>query len=253
MEGSMRSRLLLPAIALGLAASICSAALAADPASSPTAETGTEIHLVQQVEREVPRDRLHASLRVEAEGTDPAKVQAEVNRLMGEALANAKRETSVKPETAGYSIYQEPRNDKDRAAPAKWHASQSITLAGKDFAAALALVGELQASGLLLEGLSFDLAPETLRGVQDEMTTQALAGLRARADHVAGDLGMKVERYKSIEVGNATTGGSRPMPMLGRSMATSAAPMPPPAAEAGDSTVSLTVDAQVIMAPAKAP
>jgi len=240
----MGIRLLVPLLVLAIAAPVWSAAIAAD-----ATESGTEIHLAQQVERDVPRDRIHASVRVEAEGTDPVKVQAEVNRHMAEALALAKQEPSLTIETSGYSVYQEPPATKD-AAP-KWRASQSATMTGKDFAATLAVVGALQGAGLLVEGLSFDLTTETLRAVEDDMTTQALTGLRDRAEHVAGDLGMKIERYKSIEIGNATTGGGRPMPRM-MSMATSAKAAPP-AAEAGESTVSLTVEAQVIMAPVKTP
>jgi len=243
----------LPALALLATIALAPAippARAADAAVGSDEQSGTVIHLVQRAEKQMPRDRIRVTLRVEAEGSDPAKVQAEVNARMAEALAAAKRAPSVKAETAGYWVYQQPPPTK--AAPPKWLASQNVTLVGKDVAAALALVGELQASGLLVEGLGFDLAPETLRATEDELTAQALAGLRARAERVAAEMKMIVLRYKSVEIGNATTQEFRPMPM--RVMAAAApAAGPAPAAEGGDATVSLSVDALVILAPAKAP
>ncbi len=245
----MLRRSIAPLLALALVAPGWAVAADAPVPSAP--DTGTEIHLVQRAEKEMPRDRIDASLRVEAEGADPAKVQAEVNARMTKALAAAKGETSVKAETTGYSVYQEPPPDK--GAPTKWHASQSMTLTSKDFAAALSLVGALQGQGLLLEGLSFDLAPDMLRATEDELTAEALASLRARAERIAADLKMDVVRYKSIEIGNATAAGFPPPMVMMRAMAKGPGETPPPAAEAGESTISLTVQAQVIMAPAKAP
>jgi len=247
MEKTMRTLLFVPLLGLSLIAS--AAAQARDSDSAPAAvaaiDTGTEIHLVQRVEREIGRDRIDATLRVEEEGTDPVKVQAEVNRRMAEALATARREASVKIATSGYSVYQESPNG---TASAKWHASQTMTLVSKDFGAALALVGTLQGSGLLVGGLGFDVAPETLRAAEDELTAEALAGLHARAERIAADLTMNVARYKSIEIGNAVSQESSPVRML--VLAAAPMPAPSPAAQPGQSVVSLTVDARVTMVPA---
>jgi predicted secreted protein len=125
-----------------------------------------------------------------------------------------------------------------------------MSLTGKDFAAALALVGTLQSSGSLLEGLSFDVAPETLRATEDELTAEALAGLHARAEKITAALKMNVVRYKTVDIGNAMTGGVPPMPRMMTVTVSKSAAAPPVQAEAGESTVSVTVQAQVIMAPA---
>lgn len=247
----MRARILFPLLAFGLAAPIWPAAFATDAVTTPASEIGTEVHLVQRAEKRLPRDRIHVTLRVEVEGAEPAKVQAEVNRQMAGALEAAKREASIKLETSGYSVYQEQPATK--SAPPKWHATQSVMLTGKDFAAVLTVAGALQSAGLLLEGLSFDLAPDTLHAAEDDLTAEALAALRARAERIAADMKMSVAGYKSIEIGNATSQDFRPMPMFAKAMSASASAAPAPAAESGEGTISLTVEAQTIMAPTKAP
>ena len=203
----------------------------------------TSVHLEQQARKVVPRDRLQADLRVEASGPDSRSVQDEVNRRMSAALAKARKNSALTVQSGGYEVF------RDQPAKGKevWRASQGITLVSKEFDAVLKLSGELQDDGLAMSGLHFFLAPETLRAAQSELTAQALSGLRDRANEVAADLGMNVAHYKDMNVGNAAEGfeGRRPMMMAKASL--SSAPMVPPDAEAGDSTITLSVQAEVIL------
>jgi predicted secreted protein len=210
-------------------------ALAAEPADSRT-----EIQLTQQAARTVPHDRLRTVLRVEVQGATGPQVQGEINRRMTAALARAKEATAIKAETGGYSVGR----IYDPKAPQPWQGSQTLSLTSADFNAVLALAGELQNNGLLMSGLQFFLAPEKLGALQDEMTTEALAALKTRAANVARDLGMAVEGYKAVMVGNAETGFS-PQPRM--AMMSAAKSAPPPVAEAGDATVTLTVNATVLL------
>ena len=215
-------------------------ALLALPALADTA-----IHLDQQAQKVVPRDRLQAELRVEASGPDSRSVQDEVNRRMGTALAKARKVSALTVQSGGYGVYREQ--------PAKpgtaeiWHASQSLTLVSKDFDAVLKLSGELQNDGLAMSSLRFSLAPETLRGAQSELTAQALSGLRERANEIAGDLGMNVAQYKDITIGNANEGFDNRRPVMFAKAAAAPMAVAPPDAEAGDSTISLNVQAEVIL------
>ena len=225
------SRFVIPALAL---------ALLALPASADT-----NIHLDQQAQKIVPRDRLQADLRIEASGADSRGVQDEVNRRMGAALAKAHKVANLSVQSGGYSVY--------RDAPAKgaevWRASQSLTFASKDFDAVLKLSGDLQNDGLLMSGLRYFLAPETLRAAQSELTAQALSALRDRAAEIAGNLGMSVAQYKEIVVGNASEGfeGRRPVMMAKAAFSSSGAPVATPEAEGGDSTITLAVQAEAVL------
>ncbi|MBV8652431.1 MAG: SIMPL domain-containing protein, partial [Alphaproteobacteria bacterium] len=147
--------------------------------------------------------------------------------------------------TSGYSVYEERLTDNS----SRWHGSQGLTLTGGDFAAVLALAGDLQGQGLAMSGLSFELAPETARAAEDDLTSEALTQLRQRSERIATDLQLKLVRLKDVKVGNVL-GDQPPMPRM-RAVAMSAAgssgSAPPPAAEAGDATVQVTVDADILL------
>ena len=166
-------------------------ALAADPAP-------TILHLDQTAERIVPRDRLTVDLRAEATGADPRAVQAEVNRRMTAALAKVKGATAVKAASGNYSTYQTTPSGPDGKPkpPAQWHATQELTLVSRDFPAALALAGQLQADGLLIGDMRFDIAPETLHAQQQVLTDEALTALTARAGQVAATLHLPCRGYQ---------------------------------------------------------
>jgi predicted secreted protein len=222
------------------------AARAETPAPPPHDEGLTVIHLADSAERTLKRDRLRAYLAVDATGPDPRRVQADINRRMMTALDHAKAVASVKPETGGYSVYEE----KPDKGPSRWHGSQALILTGKDPGELLGLVGELQNDGLLVRNLAFDLAPETARGIEDELTSEALERLHQRADKVAQSLGMSVARFREIRVGNVG-GNVRPPPVPMDSFARAAAAAPP-VAEPGESTVRVQVEADILLAPAEA-
>lgn len=214
------------------------AALAADTSAPPGV---TVIHLTEKADRMMARDRLRAGLAVEVTGPVAQQVQAEINRRMEAALAKAKSVTTVKAETGGYSVYPQ----RDPGKPPLWHGQQTLNLMSDAPADLLALMGDLQQQGLATQGLTFEVAEETLRKAEDGLTAEALAALRQRADKVAGDLGMSVQQIRDITVGNAEGGARPPFPM----MRAAAAAAPPPVAEPGDAQISVTVQAEIWLAP----
>lgn len=218
-------------------------------AAEPADATMTVLHLTQTAERAIPRDRLRAQLRVEATGSDAKRVQADINKAMNAALDHAKSVAGIKVETSGYSVYEEHQTDTT----SRWHGSQGMTLVGSDFAAVLALSGDLQGQGLAMSGLSFELAPETARAAEDALTSEALTQLHQRSERIAADLQLKLVRLRDIRVGNVAGDQPPVIRMRAVAMSASASPAPPPAAEAGDATVQVTVDADILLGPAGAP
>src|SRR6266851_8728058 len=215
---------------------------------APRDDNTTVLHLVERSERMVKHDRLTAELRVEASDADPARLQAEINRRMAAALERAKAVAAVTVTTGDYQVYQKPpsRPAPDRRSanpPPRWQGMQSLLLQSRDAGALLALAGMLQQQGLVLSSLAYELTPEAARAVEDELTKEALARLRQRAERVAGDLGMTVERIRDLQVGNAD--GTQPVPRGFLNRYREAAPV----AEPGDATVSVSVSAEVLLAP----
>lgn len=223
---------------------LAATATAAWPQPAPP-PAGTTLTLSAHADKTLPRDLLHAGLRVEAIGANPVRVQAEVNRRMATALGEAKAAAGVTVETAGYAVYAE-RDAKGNTT--RWHGSQTLHVASSDFPALLNLVGTLQGENLALSDLAAELSPAAAKAAQDALTDEALKEIRARAARIAAALGTHVERYTELRVGNVST---PPVPI--RFMAATAAPsgMPPPVAAAGDATVSVAVDATVLLAPVR--
>lgn len=203
-----------------------------------------KLALRQTAERDVPQDRLTASLRVEAAAATPAAVQADVNRRMEAAIARARTVAGVRAETTGYSTWEErPANQ-----PRRWRGQAGVNLVGKDSAAVLALAGALQEQGLAMSGLRFDLTPEAARAIEDALTTEALARVRARADKAADALGLRVTGISEIRVGEAGGSAPPPRPVMMRAMA-AGAEAAAPVAEAGLATVRVEVDATFRLGP----
>jgi uncharacterized protein len=234
----MRVRL---AMMVSLLLSLPAAAQTPLPMPGARDDGSTVLHLGEFAERTLRQDRLTVQLRAEASGPDAARVQSEINRRMTAALEQARRISTVRAETRGYWVNQErPANQAVR-----WRGQQMMVLTSTDTPAALALAGELQQAGLVMSGMNFDLSPEATRAAEDELTAEAIRRLRERTDRVATTMGLQVRNIRDLRVGQAG-GGSGPRPMMMRAEA--AGGPAPPVAEPGETTVRVSVDAEVVLA-----
>jgi predicted secreted protein len=196
--------------------------------------------------RSVANDRMHASLRAEAEEADAMKAADVVNTRMARALAHAKATRGVEASTSTYSTYQTGDPNKG---PVRWRVSQSLELTGGDFVALAALASKLQAEdGLLMSGLHFSLSPAALRAAQDSLTQQAIRSWQQRAQLAAQTFGSAAWRTGRVTVQTSEPGGG-PQPYM-RAQAMAAAPAPVNV-EAGNSEVTVTVSGEAILEPAK--
>jgi predicted secreted protein len=198
----------------------------------------TVLHLSQIAERSVIRELLRIELRVEETGADARSVQAAINRRMAGALDRARQVQGVRIETGSYNVGEErPPNG-----PTRWRGSQSVILTGKDADSILKLAGALQSDGLSTSSLTYEVAPETIRGAEEDLTAEALSALDHRAASIADRMHLAVVRFRDVRVGNAETGG-RPAPRF------AAMAMPSPVAEPGEATVRVTIEAELVLAP----
>ena len=228
--GARRVRVLL-AIAVALFAS--AHALAQDAAQHMTV-----LHLSQSAERSVIRDLLRIELRVEETGADARSVQTAINRRMAAALDRVRQVQGVRVETGSYNVGEErPQNG-----PTRWRGSQSVILTGKDADSILKLAGSLQSDGLSTSSLAYEVAPETVRGAEEDLTAEALAALDHRAASIADRMHLAVVRFRDVRVGNAETGGG-PVPRF------SAMAMAAPVAEPGEAIVRVTIEAELLLTP----
>ncbi|HEX6840099.1 MAG TPA: SIMPL domain-containing protein [Stellaceae bacterium] len=218
------------------------AAGAADESQPPAA--ATILHLSERAERQVPRDELVLLLRVEATAKTARDAQDEINRRMPAALDEAKKVASVKAETPAMNVFEVREPNKQPV----WKATEALQLRSKDFTAALALLGRLEEQGLLVSALNFEVSRDALKSIEDALTAEALKRLQIRAAAIAGDMGLSVDHVRSVQIGDAGVPGPRPL-VYGGMAAARAPSSPPPAAEAGEAPVSVTVNAEIWLMP----
>jgi uncharacterized protein len=232
------------------AATLASAAIALVPplsppalaAAAPSVAAPTVLYLSQSAMRRLSRDRLRVEVRAERTAATPEAVEAAINGLMAKALAEARATAGVAVETGSYGVFRAtPAN-----APARWTGQQSLSLTGVNAAVLLELAGRLQAEGLVMSNLAYEISPGVVHGAEDALTAEALAALQRRAIAIARQLHLDVVGYRDVTVGNAQSEGG-PRPLFAAAQA--AAVMPPPVGAAGETTVTVTVSADILLAP----
>ena len=219
---------------LAAALILCSGGTAMAQGAEPQT---TVLHISQTAERSVVRDLLRIDLRVEETGPDALTVQTAINRRMAAALDRAHQVQGVQVETGSYSVGEE----RPQTGPSHWRGTQSLILRSKAADAALKLAGALQSSGLLMSSMAYETSPETVRGAEEDLTAEALAALDRRAASIAEHMHLAVLGYRDLHVGNAGTEG-RPVPRFA-----AAAMAAVPVAEAGEATVRVTIDAELVL------
>lgn len=217
----------------------------------------TILNLSATETQKVPQDLLVASLRIEADGNDLIKVQDTVNKAMAAALELAKANSDLKVTTGGYSVYPydptppspDPAHQNEKL-PQRWRAQQTLDLQSLKSDAVLKTAGELQAKGFAMNNLGYTLSPEKYESVQDVLLTKALAKLEGKAALAAKAL--KKEKVEMLDVNLQPSGPVYPMMYARAEMAMDAGmakTMAAPVVAAGESDVSLSVSARVLLKP----
>lgn len=217
----------------------------------------TIISLNASEQMQIQQDVLQGSLRIEIDGKNPKEVQDKINKAMASALEFAKATPTVKASTGQYYVYsydpnpQPPgQNLRDAKARLVWKGSQTIDLNSKDSAALLELAGKIQEAGFVMNGLNYTLSPEQQEIHKDTLMVAALQKLQKRAEVAAKALGKS--GYDIVELNIDNAGPVMPMPVMYKSarmeMAADAG-MAAPVAQSGEQTVSLNVNARILLKP----
>ena len=206
-----------------LMGALCAAAIGG-PASaaslSQPAPPFTDLSLSASASVSVAPDVLVADVSATWISPDPVTAQRHVNTLMALATKTARTENGIETDVENYSVGQ------DDSAHPRWTAQQSIELRAKDGDALLALVGQLQASGLTLDQLGWQLSDQAGQKANKAATLAALKQLRADAADEARGLDMTVDHYQQIRVGNDQTFSPYAPRVFAAAMANAAMPAP---------------------------
>ncbi|MEW6166000.1 MAG: SIMPL domain-containing protein [Pseudomonadota bacterium] len=201
--------------------------------------SGALVDFRVEVHKPVANDLGHAIAFAEMSGADPAEVAGRVKAAIAEGLALAKAQPGVAVKSGGTHTW--PIYAKGGRAIESWRMRSEILLESRDPEALAAAVGKLQAI-LAIGGMQFAPAPETRRKAENDAVLEAIAAFRAQAARIAATL-KKSYRIRQMSV---NAGGQYPQPRpLARGaalMAAEAAPMP---AEAGESSLTVTVSGKI--------
>jgi predicted secreted protein len=189
----------------------------------------------------VPNDRMHASLRAEADSADAAAAANVVNTRMARALARARAVAGVEASTTGYSSFQ----ITDKAQVTRWRVAQTLKLESSDFTALSALISQLQGDGgLVVDGTQFSVSDASRRKAEDSLTQQAIKSWQAQAAEAARGFGFDGWRVGNVAIQSGES--FRPQPVM-RAMAFDAKAAAPVAMEAGNSDITVTVSGDAIL------
>ena len=168
---------------------IIAAACALAPFNAPAADSTpryNSVELQAEAQREVQNDLLNAVLYVELNDASPAALANAVNKSVNEALRIAKEYKTVRVRSGNNQSY--PLYAKGNVLQG-WRSRAEVRLESRDFEAASALIGKLQAS-MQLGNLSFSVSPEMRRSVENELIAEAIAAFWRAVMKIADQLGV---------------------------------------------------------------
>ncbi|MEJ2691738.1 MAG: SIMPL domain-containing protein [Candidatus Thiodiazotropha sp.] len=212
------------------------------PASSPYAAEQPprydQVNLSAVASQETDNDTLIAVLSTQKEGSDPAALSDSVNRLIEQALLQAKQQPEIKVQTLGYQtspIYRQQRLSG-------WRVKQSLRLESRDSDRLSQLLSSLQGT-LALESISYAVSDERRRAVEEALIKQALEAFQQRAKLITHQLGRQSYRLVEMSIRNSDQPVSR-MPMRA-SMMTMEGAVATPQLEAGSQTLRVEINGRI--------
>jgi uncharacterized protein len=208
------------------------AAVLATAVSVP-ATADTILHLADTETVMVHPDQLIARLHAEAIASNAALAQRMVNKAIASALTKVRQTQGVEVSTEGYTTWQPTE-------PERWQASQTIVLKSRNGPQLVALTEQLQAAGLAVSELAWQLSREAMREARDQAMRKAIGGLRGRADEAASLLGLRFESFQRV---NLVAPLAEPLSRAVMAMSSSA----PPSAVPENVPVSATAEADVVL------
>lgn len=231
-------RTLFP-FAMAVAAVAATASLPAAAQMQPPPEN--VLNLNASATLDVPSDWLTVVFSTTREGPEPAAVQTQLKQALDAALAEARRAAKpgeVEVRTGGFSI--QPRYTAKGTANG-WSGSTELVVEGRDMTAIAALTGRIQT--LSIARVQQSLSREASERVEAEVTAQAVARFRAKADQ-----GAKLFGFSGWLLREANVNGEAPrmrVPVLAMRAAPAAMADEALPVEAGKTSVTVSVNGSV--------
>lgn len=128
--------------------------------------------------RQVSNDEMNATLYIEKTNKQPAELANQINQMMTQGIASAKKYSQVQVKTGTQRTY--PIYDNDSRKLKEWRARAEIQLNSKDFKAMSQLISELQ-QNFQTADISFSISDEQRKRVENELLVDASKNFQQRA------------------------------------------------------------------------
>lgn len=187
---------------------VAAAALAGTPAAHEAPRENL-VNFSSSATVEVTRDLLTITLQVVKDGADAAAVQAQLKQVLDGALAEAKKSAQpgvMEVRTGNFSLF--PRHGKDGRISG-WQGQADLVLEGKDASRIAQTAGRLQ--GMNVVNVGYGISRELAQKHEAEVTAQAIAKYRAKAQELAKQFGFGGYALREVSVQTSEQGGPRPM------------------------------------------
>lgn len=224
------------------AAAVLAAAAAAGVQAQTPSVPANVLSLNASATVEVTKDVLAVTFTASREGADATAVQNQLKQALDAALAEAKKIAKpgqVEVQTGNFSLY--PRYTS-KGGINGWQGSAELVVEGKDVAAIAQLTGRVQT--MTIARVMFSLSREARAKVESDVTAQAIARFREKAEFAARQFGFGGYTLREVTVSANDAGSPIPGPMLRTQAMASEAALP---VEAGKANVTATVAGGVQM------
>jgi predicted secreted protein len=206
------------------------------------------LNLTTTASVEVTKDVLSVVFSTTRDGNDAQTVQSALKQALDAALAEAKKIAKpgqVEVQTGNFSLYPRygnPRNGQPTMTG--WQGTAELMVQGKDTTSIAQLTGRIGTMAIARVG--YTLSKEARDKVEAEVTAQAIANWRAKAQQMTQQFGYNGYAVREVNVATNEQGGGPAPVMMSRAKTMSAADEALPT-EAGKGDVTATVSGSAQM------
>ncbi len=185
-------------------------------ASTEVPLTYQRVDFSTEVVRSIANDQMNASLSVELNDKDAGRLAQQITQTINDAMKKAAAYPAVKVTSGNQNTW--PVYGSSLTSSSKleiWRGRAEIRLESRDFKAAGELISRLQEK-LQMNGISFVVSADTRSKTESELTAEAIAAFKTRAEAIRRAWAAK--SYKLVQMSLGSAGSPVPYMPLMRAM-----------------------------------
>ncbi|MDI1301049.1 MAG: SIMPL domain-containing protein [bacterium] len=218
-------------------------------ASAETPLTYQRVDFSTEVARSIANDQMNATLSVELNDKDAGRLAQQITQTINDAMKKAAAYPAVKA-TSGNQNTWPVYGSSTLTSSSKlesWRGHAEIRLESRDFKAAGELISRLQEK-LQMNGISFVVSADTRNKTENELTAEAIAAFKTRAEAIRSAWAAK--SYKLVQMSLGSAGGPVPyMPVMRAMKAADAESAPAQDLAGGETRLVVNVSGSIELQP----